>query len=1035
MKSITPVSPDRKHRIDRTCYRSGIALLLTSAAALLTAIPATAVPFVDLTATPPRPYRFQTNARGEIKFVSNTVATCSPLRVSSNILDLNGGNAVSNDIIRYRFTITNDAATSVNNLKLESVVPAGMTYVPGSLKFGTTTLTDASNDDGAEVSGSNINFRFGTGATSTSGGSFTAGQSNFVEFQLRVSAAASGNIVTPAIASYTEGTGTSAVNIRVPVSRTITIGSNANTGSGAGSTNSTNATNCASAKAGGAFPNNDFNLAYVDVDDDSSTFNSSQSTLSLPSGAIVLFAGLYWGGSSTNASRGTVQFKGPTGGYAPKTAIAANLYADLPSSLGTNYANSYQGFVDVTNDVKTGGAGDYTVGNIQTDSGINNRWGGWSLVVVYSGSNERPRNLTVYDGYLGVTGTGTAAIDISGFITPPAGTVNAKIGAIVYDGDDGSGYTGDTANVQTKTTAQTTFGAAKALGDTVNPTTNIFNSTISSGGANITGSKNPDYKNQLGYDADIYNATGIFKNNDTSARITLSTGGETYAAGVITSSIDLYVPVIDLGKTFVDLNGGNIEPGDILEYTIVVTNNRDADGNGDPAKDNVVTDAIPANTTYVPGSLIINGVAKTDATGDDAADFDSVSVTKKAIFRIGANATATAGGRLEINEGTVASPSPASTSTVKFRVKIDANVPDETNITNVAASSYTGQTLGEGKSIAAASPGVTIKTDNSSISGTLYKDSNLNSILNSGEPLLPAGIKVTLYKDLNTNNQVDTGELVTFVDTDANGKYTFLDIPNGTYKIQVDTADPQIPTGRLLITPNNLTATVAGLPVTDRNFGFTSTPNLLLVKRITQINNSTATRNGDDLAIYKDENSNPYDDNVINNPAVTPPDTNKWPVFNGFPFMIGGANGGKIIPTDSIEYTIYFLSAGTSNASSVLFCDRVPANITFSPDAFTNAIANPTGIPRGIAVQLGNSLDYYTNAADGDFAQYFPPGTEPSTIYPNISCGKNATGVALPNDNGAVVVNLGNRPKATGTLATDRDAGAYGFVRFQGVVK
>ena len=47
--------------------------------------------------------------------------------------------------------------------------------------------------------------------------------------------------------------------------------------------------------------NNDFNMAFVDVDQDSTTFDSSSATLSLPAGASVLFAGLYWGGRNPQA--------------------------------------------------------------------------------------------------------------------------------------------------------------------------------------------------------------------------------------------------------------------------------------------------------------------------------------------------------------------------------------------------------------------------------------------------------------------------------------------------------------------------------------------------------------------------------------------------------------------------------------------------------------------------------------------------------------------------------------------------------------
>jgi uncharacterized repeat protein (TIGR01451 family) len=206
-----------------------------------------------------------------------------------------------------------------------------------------------------------------------------------------------------------------------------------------------------------------------------------------------------------------------------------------------------------------------------------------------------------------------------------------------------------------------------------------------------------------------------------------------------------------------------------------------------------------------------------------------------------------------------------------------------------------------------------------------------------------------------------------------------------------------------------------------------SNPNVLLVKRITAINGLPNRTTGESIADY--EPFNTYDDNTISIPAVIPPDTDKWPnPVTGF--LVGTTNGGNVKPNDSIEYTIYFLSAGDSTANNVLLCDRVPANVTFNPNTFTSTTANPSGAARGIAVKLGsNPLSYYTNAADNDFARYFPPGLEPNTVYPNINCGRdplypNDPTKFLPNNNGAVVVNLGNQ-----------STGAYGFVRFRGVVK
>lgn len=212
---------------------------------------------------------------------------------------------------------------------------------------------------------------------------------------------------------------------------------------------------------------------------------------------------------------------------------------------------------------------------------------------------------------------------------------------------------------------------------------------------------------------------------------------------------------------------------------------------------------------------------------------------------------------------------------------------------------------------------------------------------------------------------------------------------------------------------------------------FSNNPNVLLVKRITAVNNQTQNSGSDNLAIYKDEPTNPYDDNDITitspNPPVEPADTDKWP--NPNTFLIGGTNGGNVRPGDELEYTIYFLSTGEATAKNVLFCDRIPTNTNFIPTSF-NSLPNQTdgglaGADRGISWMYNGTTASLTNAQDGDNAQYFPPGTDPTTIYPGINCGGE-------NTNGAIVVNLGNLDNAT---APGTPSNSYGFVRFRGMVK
>ncbi len=100
-----------------------------------------------------------------------------------------------------------------------------------------------------------------------------------------------------------------------------------------------------------------------------------------------------------------------------------------------------------------------------------------------------------------------------------------------------------------------------------------------------------------------------------------------------------------------------------------------------------------------------------------------------------------------------------------------------------------------------------------SISGTLYQDSDGGDDLDIGEPTLPANVTVKLLDSTGTTTIATTT-------TNATGQYTFTNVTNGNYKIQVDTTDTDIPTGFTLGTANNLAVTVSGSPITAQNFGF-----------------------------------------------------------------------------------------------------------------------------------------------------------------------------------------------------------------------
>ncbi|WND78855.1 prealbumin-like fold domain-containing protein [Lysobacter capsici] len=420
-------------------------------------------------------------------------------------------------------------------------------------------------------------------------------------------------------------------------------------------------------------------MVYVDVDSDATTFNSSSANLALPAGSTVLFAGLYWSGISLSLARNSVRLR------TPGSAVYASLSADelLTNSAGAFGDAAYQGFDDVTALVQAAGNGTYTVANVQTTQrGIGSAgstWAGWALVVAYRDpAQTATRNLNVYDGLLSASDA-SLPVDIafSGFITPATGPVNTTLGLLGWDGDD----TVDGAvGLQYGRNAATLNNVSNAA----NPVNNFWNSSISRNGANV-GARVPNYFDTLGMDLDFTPPNVPLPNSANSALIRARGSiDEVLIFGMISRATDVSRPNLKdrLLKSSADLNGGSLLPGELLEFTIGSTN-----VGSDASVQTVLTDVIPANTTYEPGSLVIvsgaNAGAHSDAAGDDQAEFDAGN--NRVVFRLGTGATAASG-------GTVA---PGESFSLRFRVRVNAGVAAGTVINNSASVAHRSATLGE----------------------------------------------------------------------------------------------------------------------------------------------------------------------------------------------------------------------------------------------------------------------------------------------------------------------------------------------------
>lgn len=413
---------------------------------------------------------------------------------------------------------------------------------------------------------------------------------------------------------------------------------------------------------GASANNNAYTMVNVDVDATEPGLTSSTAGLAIPPGASVLWAGLYWGASSALATRNQVKLRTPAGAY-------QTLTADWIVNNGSNYHAAKT----VTALVTAGGSGNYTLADVKTTA--TGGYGGWSLVVVYRLNTEPFRNLTVFEGYNAVNSDPGPTIALSGFITPPVGVVGARIGMVAYEGDLGT--TGDRLRINT-----TDFGnTLNPFSATTAANRNPFNSSITRLNNRIS-DKIPDHANQLGFDIDVIGADGVLANNATSASIVLGSTGDVYYPGVVTTAIDIFVPNLtaSLTKGVVDVNGGTLDPGDFLDYTISFTNTGQ-----DIATQVFVVDPIPAGTTYVPGSLeVLTGAnvgAKSDSAANDQAEF--LTGPNRVVFRVGDLANGTAGGLMV----------PGASTSIRFRVQVNSGTNGQI-INNTATISYTSQTLG-----------------------------------------------------------------------------------------------------------------------------------------------------------------------------------------------------------------------------------------------------------------------------------------------------------------------------------------------------
>ena len=434
--------------------------------------------------------------------------------------------------------------------------------------------------------------------------------------------------------------------------------------------------------AGNTYNNNDQNMVYVNVDPGNGRFNSSSANLTIPAGAHVVKAFLYWaadlsrgvtngqgnrtgsaapGGDTPegqpmhtadkphtfNSVYGTVQLRAGTGtGYTTIDAFSqgppqarwdsvSSWYSTAPgggSPEGGSPGWAYQVRADVTgplnNALESGkvrrrGAKltmPVTVADVQAGTGLN-RYAGWNLIVVWEQSSAAFRDITLFDGFSWVQVEGGQQLVLGPLDFTGFQTPksgNVDAHVTVWATEGDRGLTGDYMSLGNQSPSCTTLTKQH---DAAHPVNNFFNSTISAGGVDV-GGRTPGYSNQLGFDIATLNVPeGTIGNNQTAASVCLGSIGDTYFFGGLVFDALIKAPNLDITKV-ADHTTAN--PGDVVNYTTTVTN----PSMRDPS-DPLFNTPVSAATNLVVADQLPSGLDFVNFTNDGGGrcSYDSAART------------------------------------------------------------------------------------------------------------------------------------------------------------------------------------------------------------------------------------------------------------------------------------------------------------------------------------------------------------------------------------------------------------------------
>ncbi len=338
---------------------------------------------------------------------------------------------------------------------------------------------------------------------------------------------------------------------------------------------------------------------YVDIDNDPTTFNSSNATFVNPapgnSCLTLERVFLYWaaadkeyevdgsgniiagnGGPEASWNYNDIKLMLPG-----ETDYGATLTADEVIYRGRDdhFANDpYICVKDITSQVQSinDPFGTYQVANVKAtegtllshEGGNTGTSGGWQIVFVYQSPTLAQKNITLFDGYAHISATSNNFdVTFDGFQTVPNGRVNANMVIGSFEGDRGIS--------QDQLLIFNTNGVWEPLSTPMRPADNFFNSTITTNGSDFL-NRIPASTNTLGYDASLFelrnNGNRLITNNQTSAVVRMTSNQETYGLYLLGMAVEVWEPSLNQLDLYATASSENPVTGETIQIYLDVAN-------------------------------------------------------------------------------------------------------------------------------------------------------------------------------------------------------------------------------------------------------------------------------------------------------------------------------------------------------------------------------------------------------------------------------------------------------------------------------